>query len=530
MDDTMRVTMPDVAELGQGLARQDDVPPQAMPEQTIIGLGILGAALGLGLLGDLLLRSLPWGINVFLWIGTLILSVVGLLEWRGREARGGGRWLALPLLFFAAALAWRASGTLQFLDILALLVLLGLAAAHTRAGQLRVAGLMEYAWALVQSGIHAAFGPLMLAFSTIQWKLIPRGRWTGQAIAIGRGLLITVPLLFLFGGLFMAADAVFEGIITDIFHIEVDEIIVHLFLFGFWSWLAAGFLRQTLLEKEPMDPALERPSFARLGVIEVGIVMGMLDLLFLAFVLVQFRYFFGGAALVETSIGMSYAEYARRGFFELVTVGALVLPMLLVIHWLFRAERVAHERLFRGMAAVMIVLLYVIMASAVQRMRLYQSEFGMTELRLYTTVFMGWLALVFAWFSATVLRGQRDRFAFGALATGLVTIALLHALNPDAFIVQTNVGRKQAPQPFDREYVTTLSADAVPTLIATLPQMEQEDRCQVAAIILRDWTPPERVDWRTWNWGRAQAWQAVRANQGKLQTEACELPMRSFYD
>jgi hypothetical protein len=66
-------------------------------------------------------------------------------------------------------------------------------------------------------------------------------------------------------------------------------------------------------------PKVRRPNgrVALLGPVELSIVLGLLDILFLAFVLVQFRYLFGGAELVRVSTSLTYAEYARRGFFEL---------------------------------------------------------------------------------------------------------------------------------------------------------------------------------------------------------------------
>lgn len=494
-------------------------PP--MNENTMLGLGILLGSIVLGLLGDALLRALPWGINVFLWVGTLVLLVIGLLEWQESKAKGEGRWLVVPLLFFAASLAWRASPTLVFLDIVMLLVTLALAALRTRSGQLRIAGIADYVWALINGGLNAGFGPLMLVFNNIKWKSIQKEGWTDQATAIGRGLLISLPLLFVFGGLFMAADPAFEDIVIDLFDLDMEEVFSHLFLFGFWTWISAGFLRQMLLESGDLTQKTERPSFLRLGIIESGIILGALNLLFLAFVLVQFSYFFGGIAVLERSSGLTYAVYARSGFFELVTVAALVLPLLLAGHWLLDTENPTHHRFFRFLAGSLIALLYVIMVSAVQRMRLYQIEFGMTELRLYTTAFMGWLGIVFAWFIATVLRGQRERFVFGGLISAFAVLAFLHLLNPDAFIVSTNVARQDALQPFDSRYVTTLSADAVPTLVNALSEMEEADRCQVAARILDDWTPPEEVDWRSWNWGRYRAWQIVKQNLGSLQTAAC---------
>ena len=219
--------------------------------------------------------------------------------------------------------------------------------------------------------------------------------------------------------------------------------------------------------------------------------------------------------------------------FELVTVATLLLPLLLFVHWLLRPIHAHHKRLFRVLAGVLIGLLYVIMLSALQRMRLYQNEFGLTELRLYTTCFMGWLALLFAWFIATVLRGKRDHFIFGALITAFIMLACLHLLNPDAFIVRTNVshhtlsqeisqGSSRSGRSFDTHYVSNLSADAAPTLIASLPKMKEPDRCLVAARLLQEWTPPEEgIDWRTWNWGRHRAWQAVEENQAMLQEMDC---------
>src|SRR5439155_15568837 len=126
---------------------------------------------------------------------------------------------------------------------------------------------------------------------------------------------------------------------------------------------------------------------------------------------------FGGDTRVQVTPGLTYAEYARHGFFELVTVSALVLPVLLATHWQLKKEKRGHDWLFRLLAGVLVLQLFVVMASAMQRMLIYHVAYGMTELRFYTTAFMGWLAIVWVWFLATVLRGQRKRFAFGALVT-----------------------------------------------------------------------------------------------------------------
>ena len=79
-------------------------------------------------------------------------------------------------------------------------------------------------------------------------------------------------------------------------------------------------------------------------------------------------------------------------------------------------------------------------------MLLYTGEYGLSELRVYTLAFMGWLALVLAWFTLTVLRGQRRRFAFGAAAAGVVVVAALNVTNIDGAIARVNLTRAAADQ------------------------------------------------------------------------------------
>src|SRR5215210_3854541 len=75
---------------------------------TKIGLETIAAAALMGALGDGLLRALPWGLNVPVWIGLLLAAFLALAWWRKVPLNGDGRWLIGPALFFAAAIAWRA--------------------------------------------------------------------------------------------------------------------------------------------------------------------------------------------------------------------------------------------------------------------------------------------------------------------------------------------------------------------------------------------------------------------------------------
>jgi len=111
---------------------------------------------------------------------------------------------------------------------------------------------------------------------------------TASSVAVSTGLLIALPLLIVFGGLLASADAVFQSLIENLFDWDIDAILSHGFTIGVWSWLVAGFLRQTFLTKDIVAPTSTSTSFS-LGAVEIGTALGTLNLLFFAFVL----YFIG---------------------------------------------------------------------------------------------------------------------------------------------------------------------------------------------------------------------------------------------
>ncbi len=479
-----------------------------MTHTTRLGLTLLPAALLIGLAGDSLLRATPWGLNVLLWVGLLLGVWYGLARHSRCTLLGEGKWLAVPALVLAGCFAWRDSPTLRALDGCGLVCCLGVGAARTQTGQIRLAGLWDYAGEIFRSVFGSVFGVFPLLLRDIGWDTVPRGGWLPRVLAAGRGLLLVLPLLLLFGALLTAADAVYQKLVLQVFHFDPSAFLSHFCLTLLLAWLAAGLGRRLfLLPDAPADP--ERLSkLPTLGTVETVTILGLLNLLFLSFVLVQIRYFFGGAATVAVTAGLTYTQYARSGFFELVWVAALVLPLLLTLHRLQNPENSRALRLFSAQAAVQVALLFVILASAMLRMKLYQDTCGLTELRLYTMAFMGWLAVVFAWFVLTVLRGHREHFAFGAAAAAFVLIVGLHAVNPDALIVRTNAARAAKTHQFDTDYAVSLSADAVPALVAALPILPPATQTEITAKLLplRSQAP---ADWRSWNWGRMTAFHAV---------------------
>jgi len=485
-----------------------------------LALAVLGAALALGVAGDLLLRTAPWGLNVFLCTLALVASGAWLLR-RGAIRPGpDAAWLGLTALLLAAAFVRRDGTLLGLFDLMALAVTLALAAASARGLSIRGLGLAGYA----RAGGHTALdlltgGPHVLA--EIPWRELTENRRLGRARAVGLGAVLAIPLLLVFGGLFMAADAVFDRMVTEAVRLDLEAIGAHAFFLGLWGALGAGYLRGAVLPGPgARAPAAASPS-AGLGIVPVATALLLLNGLFLLFVAVQLRYFFGGAELVQQTLGLTYAEYARRGFLELVTASGLVLPVLLGADWALRAAPPPQRRSFHRLAALLLALLAVIVASGLERARLYVAAFGWSEIRLYATAAMLYLVGLFAWLAATVLRERRPRFAFGGFVQGLTVLGALHVLNPDAFIVRRNVERLGTARPFDAAYAVSLSGDAVPVLLDALPRLTPHDRCDVATALLHRWGAPADPDWRTWNWGRARARRLVAEHRPALMSYTC---------
>jgi len=550
-----------------------------MNTRTRTGIEVLQIALVLGILGDILLRATPWGLNVLLFNTAFAAGMITLLYRRAPEMLTR-QTIALfgALVFFAAMFAWRDATELLVADTFAIITILSILFLPKLQVTTQLAGVFHYVIAFFWSALNAFFAPVALLISDIEWKSVQRAGWSRHLFAVLRAVIIVTPILLIFGALFIAADAAYEGWVQRVFNIKPETVLTHVLLFSFFSWMSAGYLRgavsgqdiieteadpvretetvaQTVLDpsaalnhlsilehinisdppntsdeaKPPDTPVAEKKKFAwsnldnsvlpaafTLGTVEVGVIIGLMNLLFLSFVLVQLPYLFGGMDLVQSTPDFKLAEYARRGFGELVTVSALVLPILLATHWLLRKESRTTEWLFRVFAGIQIALLFVIMASAVQRLVLLTGNlgYGLTTIRLYPLIFMSWLAIVFIWFGATVLRGHRNYFAWGALWSAFLILGATHVLNPDAFIVKTNLRLMQEGRMFDAEYNSNLSDDGLPVLMESFTYIDPSDQRVVARQVARRYCEMRAEDdLRSWKFDSAILWQKINSNK-----------------
>ncbi|MGH3647233.1 MAG: DUF4153 domain-containing protein, partial [Micromonosporaceae bacterium] len=284
-----------------------------------------------------------------------------------------------------------------------------------------------------------------------------------DALRIAAVITGTMLLVLVFGSLFASADAAFGQLVDNLFANPVPEELVPRAFFGV---AVAGFaLGAAFLARVP--PRLDRlgtrhPRPVRRW--EWLVPLTALVVLFASFVAVQLTVLFGGHPHVLRTAGLTYAEYARQGFAQLVLVTLLTLGVLAAVgRWAPRRTPL-DRALLRLVGGALCVLTLVIVASALYRLHLYQQAYGFTRLRLLVDAFELWLGGMFVLILAAGARLRGGWLPRAVVATGVAMLLGLTALNPDGFIADRNLARYQDTGKLDTYYLGYLSADAVPAL------------------------------------------------------------------
>lgn len=342
------------------------------------------------------------------------------------------------------------------------------------------------------------------------------------------GLAIALPLIILFGWLFALADEVFKDWLIRVLDIEwVDvwrlfrTLVMTLFL---GSLIYSVVTPEYIVSHKEVTPK-------RLDTIIVSIVLFLVNVLFGIFVFFQFKYLFGGnVALLES--GLTYAEYARKGFFELCWVIGLAAIMLLVIYRSF----VFHKRswIVTILQTVLIAQVGVIAASALARMNLYQEAFGYTVLRLYVEWFLYFVLAVLAFAGVSLIARISFRtFFYTTLVFGVAAFATVTSVNVDNVIAKENIRRfVEDDAQLDFRYLGQLSTDtasaylafAEPAVFENLSGKHQQEIASLLGGLEKD--VAQRESWKELHLGIIKAAEDLRAIDAALQERLREVRQR----
>ncbi|MFD5421091.1 DUF4173 domain-containing protein [Streptomyces sp. NPDC127069] len=422
-------------------------PAEAAPVRTVTLVAVLAAGLATAaFLGD--------GVGPGLLLAALPAMAAAYVSARaaGRKARPWTLLWAAGCVALLAVPALRDSAWPSTLAVLAAVLLAALALHGTRrwpgvllapVGFLGSAAAgVGWAWA----GIRARGGGM------------GRERW----LPVAKAVVVGVALLLVFGGLFASADAAFAdllgGLVPDV---SVGEGPLRTLLFLGGTLLALATAR-TAAAPHRWDRIKSRPGKAR-SRLEWSLPLILLDLLFAGFNAVQLAVLFGGYDKVLESTGLSHAEYARQGFWQLLWATVFVLAVIaLALRWAPRGTP-GDRRLVRAVLGTLCLLTLVVVASAGRRMELYVDAYGLTRLRLSVVTMELWLGLVIVLLMAAGAVGRR-RLARAVAGSAAAAVLAFGLLSPDALIAENSVTRYQQEGEIDLAYLRGLSADAAPAL------------------------------------------------------------------
>ncbi|NMO22643.1 DUF4173 domain-containing protein [Pyxidicoccus fallax] len=484
-----------------------DLPQVRKPRPMLL------AALGLGVLAEALLSRPQWGVSFPL----MAVALLGALAWLGgREGWQRARpnaWLAVPLIVISGFVAVRASPWLRALDVLTSGVLLLLLAHFWGAGRVQRLGLLGYPLVALGSVFKGMLYPPALVRDSVDFKAARQH--APRLMPFARGILIALPVLFVFGVLLESADAAFASAIHRVLDVDVWALfgttVVHTLGALFAACVAAAVLGHALRRRKGREWGEDEVAPARplLGLTEALTLILAVDALFLVFAGFQVAYLFIGGASSPAE-GYTYAEYARRGFFELLAVSMLTLALVMALARWTRRESPLAEGAFRVGTSLMVALTLLILASAMKRMVLYEDAFGYTRLRVFTHVFMFALGVVLTW-RAVTLWWRPERFAIGAFVTALGAVVAVNVLNPDALIVRLNLANP-GQWGSDTYYLRKLSNDAVPELVHALGSTGawHQDVKDVVDVFAERQSQEAHPTWPEWNLAN---WRARRALQ-----------------
>lgn len=394
-------------------------------------------------------------------------------------------WTVLALVLLAVG-AFRAAAWLVTLCVLGAGV----------AGSLAVAG-------------GGSIGQVLLGTIAVPVAALRNVAWLGRGLAaLPRGgrsrsarlavsVAIGVVLVVVFGALFAGADATFARLVSAALPtVHGGSAFRWLLVFVLAGTGTAAAGRLLLDRRTSIADAAGRRTVRRL---EWAVPVGALVVLFAAFVTDQIAVLFGGAAYVRRTADLTYAQYARSGFWELLAVTLLTLVVISVAARLAPSATRADRLLLRGLLGALAGLTLVVVASALVRMWSYQRAYGFTVLRLDVETCELWLGVVYV---LVIAAGVRLRLAWlprTVVASALVGLCTLAVLNPERLVAAQNVARWQETGRIDLEYLAGLSTDAVPGLVGLPADMR--------GCLLVEMRSHVRSDggWQAWNLSRATA-------------------------
>ena len=454
----------------------------------------------------MLYDALP-GINWVLWTGAAVAGLVASSRPCGRPRRSVLILGSAPIVIAGAAAVTTSPAlwaliclAVVFFLAMAMLLSAGLSPRSITARFAVTAPLVAIRIAAIQAmrrGVEATH--LIRSTRTRAWV---------------RGLAVTLPVLVAFALLLAGADPVFAAWRDAVGALFASwEFVPRLGFFVALLVVVLGAYGYASFESR-ISPVVEGKAPDRwLGSTErLMLLAGVAALLWL-FLAIQLGYFFGNLPRIPAS-GMTFAEYARRGFAELSIV-ASASALLIVVSERYGNDG-GRQRTVRLLTFAVIAAVLLLLGSAFRRVWLYEAAYGFTTARLYAQVYMGAVAAGLLMLSREVA-GEFDGGRLFRRAAGAATILFIALIywNHEAWIANRNLDRFERTGKLDVAYLSRgLSPDALPAIAERLPSLPEPMRSDIGRAVRERYakgTESRQRTWFEWNLARSRARQALNA-------------------
>ncbi len=333
------------------------------------------------------------------------------------------------------------------------------------------------------------------------------------------GLAISIPLLIIIISLLASADRVFKHFIDEIsssfgtinisdFSLQgIAAFLVAIIVFSYiWSFSN----HNDRIQAQAQPNSLETNNRSWDPIISITILIAI-NCVYLVFILIQFAYMFGSLnnALPPD---FTYAEYARRGFFELLMVTLINFSLVLSSIRFTRKDGNLVARTVQILHSLLILCTVVILSSAYFRMSLYEAVFGYTYLRVLTHSFMIFLGVLFL-IAFYKIWNERISLLKPYIAIGIIAYLILNFANIDVIIANNNIDRYVKTGKLDTQYLKNLSYDSIPVLVNLLK--DENAPADIKRNLLEQQKElSKKQHWQSFNLSRHKAKQVL--SQAKL--------------
>jgi hypothetical protein len=348
-------------------------------------------------------------------------------------------------------------------------------------------------------------------------------------VPILRGMLIALPIVACFASLLASADMVFSQKLADFMGLfdfkQVPEYTLRLLIILFWAYVLAGSFLHAAAKSQDEKLIGEEQDFVKpfIGLTESVIVLGSVSILFFSFILIQFRYFFGGDSNIGID-GYTYSQYARQGFNELVVVAFFSLLLILGFSTITKREVGKERRIFSGLNMTITIFVMVILVSAYQRLLLAVDWHGFSRLRVYPQVFLIWIGILLVAVAIIEFSQHERYFTFAVVFSAIGFAVSLTLFNVDDSIVRHNILRASQGKHFNPSYLASLSLDAVPALADKFQDLSLPEEVHEgigAALLCHRYSGEFRKDgsenWQAYNFSRAKAKRLLESLEYQLE-------------